>query len=909
MERVCRGLHWKTLLLYLDDVIIIAPDFQTHVQRLQQVLQRLREAGLKLKPSKCALFQNQVKYLGHVVSEAGVATDPEKTAAIAQWPAPTSLTELQAFLGTVGYYRQYLVDFATTAKPLTKLTSKGVPWEWDEATQAAFETLREQLLTAPILQYPDETQPFILDTDASNAGVGAVLSQEKEGQERVVAYFSKTFSPPERNYCVTRRELLAVIKAVKHFKPYLYGRKFRLRTDHASLIWLCKRTEPSCQVARWLEVLSEFDYSIEHRAGTKHGNADGLSRRPHLDCKQCFNIEKRDGGPTMEEVMNQLDSQPCPGPSSTQKSPPCTVETQPQHQMKVVKDLPSPMASRSQPNPVEQVQPVFTRQKQSTRDLLEMQAEIPGTIAEIYQVVKNQTEMTREQVQMRSREFQTLYNQRDAMTLSGEGILEIALSINHRTKKVLVCPQAMRHKIVWDTHRLAHAGIMKTLARIRLDWYWPGMTTEIRRLLRTCEICQAAKHSNAPTTTGKRRLFAGRPWQILAVDLVGPMPRTPRGNAWILVLTDHFSRWQDAIPLPDATAPVVARTLDDRVFSYFGLPEVIHTDQGAQFESDLMQSLCRLWKVTKTRTTSYHPQGNSVVERHNKTLGDSLRTLLMGSDQEEWDLLLPQIMRAFRGTPHTTTGETANYVMLGREVRLPDQLILPTQPPEQPNQYVLDLHERLAAAHQAIRDKQMQVRSEDSEEPPLFSPGDWVWMQSKRKRKGQCTKLQVKFVGPYQVKEAFRNHTYKLTRDGQETIQNEGRLKAYIPSQGPEGQAPVMLEPARRPNMRGATRKKKRQPEIDLDIAIEPLPINMHNLPILPTLEEMAEASQDADPIIGDLPLIDLDAVPTEPDATEIPGKIGTNNSPTVHQQSIMMGQRPKLLTHVPSVTSEGQVT
>ena len=216
---------------------------------------------------------------------------------------------MQAFLGTVGYYRQYIQDFATIAKPLTVLTGREFPWKWDDETQQSFDNLRQILCQAPVLGYPEPKLQYILDTDASDVGVGGVLSQVQNGKERVIAYYSKTLGPPERNYCVTRRELLAVIKAVKHFRPYLYGQTFRLRTDHASLQWLSRRREPSNQVARWLEILAEFRYTLEHRPGNKHGNADGLSRRECIDCKQCGRIEERDGGPTHLE-MSELPLYP-----------------------------------------------------------------------------------------------------------------------------------------------------------------------------------------------------------------------------------------------------------------------------------------------------------------------------------------------------------------------------------------------------------------------------------------------------------------------------------------------------------------------------------------------------------------------------------------------------------------------
>ena len=357
----------------------------------------------------------------------------------------------------------------------------------------------------------------------------------------------------------------------------------------------------------------------------------------------------------------------------------------------------------------------------------------------------------------------------------------------------------------WDTHQMAHAGIAKTTAHLRLQWYWSGLTGEVRR---TCEKCQMGKHGKPATTTGHRHLHSGRPWQVVVIDLVEPMPKTARGNSWILVLSDHFTRWQDAIAIRDATAPTVARTLDERVFSYFGLPETIHTDQGAQFESDLLASLCSMWGVRKSTTTAYHPESNGIVERGNRLLKDSLHTLLFCCDQGEWDLLLCQVMRAFRCTPHSSTGETANYLMLGRETKLPDQLMVPTPPPppESRDQYTIDLHTRLQTAHELVRSQQRTMRSAESEEPPLYQVGDLVWMINKRGRKGQCPKLQPKFVGPYAVQKVYLNHTYQLEQNGQTSVQNEKRLKLHTPSNCLAGQAPTLSEPRRRPNMRGATK-------------------------------------------------------------------------------------------------------
>ena len=283
METVLRGLHWRTLLIYLDDIIVFSKDLDSHLERLGEVFTRLQTAGLKLKPEKCELFASRVNYLGHVVSERGVETDQEKVQSVKEWPVPKHPTDVRSFLGTCGYYRRFIPSYSEVARPLTQLSAaKPGDFVWTKECHSAFNKLKTHLSTAPILAYPDYNIPFILDTDASNVGCGAVLSQEQEGLARVIAYYSKMHSPEEINYCVTRQELLAIVKALKHFRPYLYGRKFTVRTDHASLAWLIRTPHPTNQLARWLELLSEFDLELVHRKGLKHNNADGLSRQ---ECK------------------------------------------------------------------------------------------------------------------------------------------------------------------------------------------------------------------------------------------------------------------------------------------------------------------------------------------------------------------------------------------------------------------------------------------------------------------------------------------------------------------------------------------------------------------------------------------------------------------------------------------------
>ena len=291
MEGILAPLLWNKCLSFLDDVMVYGQDFDSTLANLRHVFECLHEAGLKLKPAKCDLFRRSISYLGYIISDKGVECDPRNVSSVKNWPTPQNVGEVRSFLGTANYYRQFVKDFATIASPLTCLTRKKVPFVWTESCQNSFDRLRDCLSSAPVLSYPLRDTPFILDTDASNTGLGCVLSQVQNGVERVIAYSSTSLNRAQQRYCVTHRELLAVVEAVKRFRPYLCGSKFLLRTDHSSLKWLIHMKDPEGMLARWIVVLSAYDFDIEHRPGKKHGNADGLSRIPRRRCKRAECID------------------------------------------------------------------------------------------------------------------------------------------------------------------------------------------------------------------------------------------------------------------------------------------------------------------------------------------------------------------------------------------------------------------------------------------------------------------------------------------------------------------------------------------------------------------------------------------------------------------------------------------
>ena len=267
------------VFVYLDDIIIASRTFEEHIDTLREVFRRLRDARLRLNADKCKFCVNRLKYLGHVIDRTGIQTDPEKTDAIAKWPEPKNVRQVRQFIGLASWYRRFIKDFATLATPLTALTKKKAAWAWGENEQRAFDALKTTLTTAPVLACPDFERQFVLQTDASTTGLGAVLTQYFPEGERVIAYASRTLNAAERNYSATELECLAVLWGVRRMRDYLEGYRFKVITDHQSLKWLQKLESPVGRLGRWAFELQQYDFEVQYRKGALNKVADALSRQ------------------------------------------------------------------------------------------------------------------------------------------------------------------------------------------------------------------------------------------------------------------------------------------------------------------------------------------------------------------------------------------------------------------------------------------------------------------------------------------------------------------------------------------------------------------------------------------------------------------------------------------------------
>ena len=816
MELALQGLQWTTCLIYLDDVIIFGATHKEHFQRLRQVLQRIQEANFKLKPGKCELMKKEVEFLGHIVSQKGVRPNPHNTRKIQDWSAPSTVTEVRQFLGLCSYYRRFVKNFSILAKPLFDLTKKESPLQWTTDCQNAFDKLKQHLLSPDIMAYPLDQGGYTLDTDACNDGIGAVLSQMQDGKERVIAYASRSLSKSERNYCVTDKELLAVVYFIDYFRHYLLGRNFVTRTDHQALKWLFTIREPKGRIARWIELLSSYNFCIEYRPGRQHGNADGLSRCPNprdcecplqdpvdLRCGPCKKCKRRaapeepaDASPQLARRVKGTPSAPKRGKFAAFYF--CFL-------MFLCSLVKSCFAARWFPkiyNPVRASKevtadntPMLNIQNYwasgfTVKELQKAQDSDPS----IGKVKKWKQENKRPygtDICSEDPESRHYWNYWNSLEVHDDIIFKRRFEENGTSFLQFLVPKSLRDRVLFQAHNTlltGHMGRKKTIFRVKQHSDWYRFREDIYDWLQKCKVCGANKKPTRSPKASPGDMRVGAPMDRWSIDILGRLPLTPRGNRYILVVCDGFSKWTEAFPVPDQTAETCARVLMNEMVSRLGCPLDLHSDQGRNFESSIFAEICRLLEIRKTRTTPRHPEGNGQVERFNRTLIPMIRAFIKG-EQQDWDLYLGCLTGAYRATIHETTKYTPNMLMLGRETRGPGEFFSFSSVDQEENYgtYVSKLKNRLEKAHQIVRKhlsssvQRQKGRHDAKAALHKFQVGDAVWYLAERRSEGVNPKLLTPYIGPCIIMQQYNNIDFRILMDsaGKERVVHYNKLRPY----------------------------------------------------------------------------------------------------------------------------------
>ena len=749
VEMILAGIDVRHVLAYIDDIIVHTNTIEEHMRVLQQVLEAHRRGGLKIAPAKSFLFRSKVDYLGHQVSQNGIEMIDSYVNLLLDWPKPTTPKQLATFLGKAGYYRQFIPSYGKIVACL-EAEKKKSSLIWTPQMEKSFAQVKEAFRTKPILAFPDyngvlQGRPFIVDSDWSQEGMAQSISQVQPGpdglRERVIACHGRKCTSAERNYSSNKGETASFVDGLNGFEHMLRYAPFRARVDNRCLSYIKNLKKPTGIWCRWLELIESFQFDIEHQAGKKHANVDAMSRAPHLP-PPSKEMEKRSASylctltPTQLGQVEQLNKETL-------------------------------AAISREENP--EVLPL------SNKQIRQAQQDDPNVRKMVTWVAAGH-KPTKDQVRTESWEVQQMCHDFESLYLDHGILYKKVLPNDPSTEGMqrLVLPESLRATAFYWAHADAsagHLGVSKTMSRMRIRFYFPGLYNWVEVKVQGCHRCLQKRGAGQRADMAPRNTLKGYPGARWSLDLVGPLPRTHQGNVYIMTAEDVFTRYPVAVAIPDKTASTVAKAFEQHVITQHGSCNQLLTDNAQELTGHIMQDVAKILGITNVATCPYNPNGNK-IERFHRTLGEMLRTVV-DDNQQDWDECLGACLLAYRTSVHNTTKMTPFFLMHGREAMLPVDVIFPrpTQEYQVATAFGVDIAERLDRAFAFVRDQQQKVikRRAELAAPFKASPlkeGELVWYYTPRQQPGTTKKLTRGWQGPFKVVQVVSDVTYIIQPTG-----------------------------------------------------------------------------------------------------------------------------------------------
>lgn len=692
----------SAMVHYMDDLLVIGKTFQEHLQNLELVFSRIRESKLKLRKTKCNFGYQEIKFLGFKISDGTVSPNMEKLRAITAMTPPDTIDKLQSYLGKVAYYRSFIRDHATHAKPLYQMV-KTRTIDWTAEALESFEFFKQKLITAPILTIFNPSLEVTLHCDASGYGVGTCVIQYVDGKERNVAYFSRQFNEREMKYSISEKECLSVMFGVKKARCYVYGTHFTIVTDHSALIWLLTMKNLSSRLLRWALFLSDYDFTIVHRKGKNHSNCDSLSRN-------------------------------------------CLPET--------------------------------------------ISLEKDGDLDDGYELFSiGVVEVTMdEQRIIQLQEHDQLCKQIDNLSseikkkqgfVHDNGVLKKRVIVNDSLKLNIVMPMVLFDTVFDQCHTHStsgHQSVFKTIQRINQVFFHPRMLKLVKNRILSCHSCQVNKtrttllNSIPNVMPTSHRLF-----DIVCCDLQGPLPESHNGNRYIAAAICTCSRYLVAGAIKSKRMEDVAEFLLNHVYFVHSFPRILISDMGKEFINKLLDRIHSSLGIKHQRTTPFNPRANSIIERHNKSIGESLRHYC-SQHENDWERHLASIIYGLNTSVSESTGYTPYYLVYFQEHNSLTGYVF-NKPTDRVLVSQLSLVEQIRKnAEKNVKSTQVKSQARDAVKYTAihFKSGDLVLLDWPYLPRHHSKKLFPKYRGPYEVVSTVNGNeaTYRL-RDLSSTDQEK----------------------------------------------------------------------------------------------------------------------------------------
>jgi transposase InsO family protein len=735
MNMVLQEVLGKFCFVYLDDLVVYSKSAEDHIKHLDMVFAKLADHGLRIKFTKSQLFRSQIHYLGFIVSRDGLRVNPEKVRAATEFPRPTNVKAIQAFIGLVGYFRTFIKDFAHTAQPLYRLLKNDTPFLWGEECEHAFNSLKQALAEAPVLAFPDFTKEFIITTDASADAIGAVMTQVgDDGKEHLLSCHSRTLRGAERNYDNYDREALAVFYGAEQNHSYIWGSKVRFRTDNTAVVHLGKdKRSHSARALRWFIKLGEYDYTIEHKSGRKIAHADALSRYP---------VQDKASSKETATVSAVLDTSSSTGGQDVVNHDSHFANTVANDE-NLATMLP---ADECMPDEICVV--AYLSPSLKAQDLVPI---IPE------QKWKKETERVPSE-----------------RTPQGKNVTrkDGIIFVRQDDENKIWVPPSLRQEVIrlyHDPPNAGHRGANATAQHLKRDVIWTSLDSDVKHYVKHCVDCQKAKNYGRTAPPYKVTPIPKRCFEEVSLDVVGPLPVSASGMKYVLVIQDRLSRWIVFAPMTNTSAETTSRTFLKEWVMVYGPPKKLLTDRGTNFVSTNFEQMATFLGTEPTHTVAYRPQANGQNERSHRELSNYLKLYLDDTKRYHWDTMLKlaswvhnsSYHRALKMSPYeVVTGMKPNQARMwlpGESEKISEDEI---------HQYFGVRKDKLdrirKQAIEAIQSMQQDFINIQSKRlrPHVFKEGQQVLV--KRHMQGSTARWTQSYYGPFLVTKVISESVLEL---------------------------------------------------------------------------------------------------------------------------------------------------